>query len=105
MIHLTQEERDRLIDAEWQSIEKVPHMLYQTELQVIGTDRVGLLMDISKILTDANIPVKSLNARSEDSGKAIFNITMEINGVHQLNKISKKIRALEGVHDILRPNS
>jgi len=105
MIHLTGEERERVIEAEWQAIEKVPNILYQTELQIIGSDRVGLLVDISKILTESKIPVKSLNARSDNKGTATFNITIEIKSVQQLNSISKKIRGLEGVSEIIRPNS
>ncbi|PKM51868.1 MAG: GTP pyrophosphokinase [Firmicutes bacterium HGW-Firmicutes-7] len=106
MINLSQDERNRLIDSEWQVSEKTTtNILYKTEIQIIGSDRVGLLVDISKILTEENIPVKSLNARSDNGGKAVFNITMEINGVDQLNKITKKIRNLEGVAEIIRPNN
>lgn len=105
MIHLSQDERNRLIESEWQIPEKETHFLYTTEIQIIGSDRVGLLVDISKILTEENVPVKSLNARSENNGRAVFNITMEINGVEQLNKMIKKIRILEGVSEIIRPNN
>ncbi|PKM96465.1 MAG: GTP pyrophosphokinase [Firmicutes bacterium HGW-Firmicutes-1] len=106
MINLSQDERNRLIESEWQVPGKsTTNILYQTEIQIIGSDRVGLLVDISKILTEENVPVKSLNARSDNGGKAVFNITMEINGVEQLNKIIKKVRNLEGVAEIIRPNN
>jgi len=106
IINLTQDERHRLIDSEWQMPEKeVSNILYQTEIQIIGSDRIGLLVDISKVLTEENVPVKALNARSEKNQTSVFNITMEINGVEQLNKITKKIRNLEGVAEIIRPNN
>lgn len=105
MINLTADERHRLIDSEWQLPEKETNILYTTEIQIIGSDRVGLLVDISKILTEENVPVKALNARSDNNGRAVFNIMMEINGVEQLNKITKKIRILEGVSEIIRPNN
>jgi GTP pyrophosphokinase len=106
MINLNEDERHRLIEAEWQFEEKVDNKrLYQVEIQIIGTERVGLLVDISKVLTEEMVPVKSLNARSVSSNKSVFNIVMEINGVDQLNKLTKKIRNIEGIVDIIRTNS
>lgn len=106
MINLTQEERERLIDAEWQLPEQTNlNILYQIEIQIFGNDRPGLLVDISKVLTEENTPVKSLNARSDNSGNAVFNITMEISNVDQLSKVIKKLKNLEGISEVIRPNS
>ena len=86
MITLPEYDKMRLIEAEWELDHKITsNILYQVEIQINGNNRSGLLLDISKILTDEKIPVKSLNARSTQDG-AIFNITMEINGVEQLKK-------------------
>lgn len=50
--------------------------------------------------------MKSLNARSiKGEKKSIFNVTMEINGVSQLNKLTKKLRAIQGVEEIIRANN
>ncbi len=75
------------------------------EIQIIGSNKVGLLVDVSKVLTEEKIPVKSLNARSIKGEKSIFNVTMEINGVSQLNKLTKKLRAIQGVEEIIRANN
>ncbi|GMQ65284.1 RelA/SpoT family protein [Vallitalea maricola] len=106
IINLSELERHRLIEAEWQSLdEKESSRLYQVEIQIISSNRVGLLYDISKVLTEERIPVKSLNARSNKGDKSIFNVTMDINGVNQLNKLTKKLRNIEGVEEIIRTNS
>lgn len=106
VINLSEIERHRLIEAEWQSTdEKQTGRLYQVEIQIIGSNKVGLLVDISKVLTEEKIPVKSLNARSIKGDKSIFNVTMEINGVEQLNKLMKKLRAIQGVEEIIRANN
>lgn len=106
MINLTEDERHRLIDAEWQDTGNVEKTLrYKIEIQIIAHDRVGILVDISKVITEEDIPVKAINARTDNSGTAIFNITMEINGTDQLNRVTKKIRNLEGIAEIIRPNS
>lgn len=106
VINLSEIERHRLIEAEWQNLdEKQTSRLYQVEIQIIGSNKVGLLVDVSKVLTEEKIPVKSLNARSIKGEKSIFNVTMEINGVSQLNKLTKKLRAIQGVEEIIRANN
>ena len=105
MINLPEIERTRLIDSEWEyNDENENNLLYQAEIQVQASNRNGILMDISKVLTEGKIPVKALNARSgEDT--SIFNIVMEINGVEQLNKLITKIRNIEGVSEIIRTST
>ncbi|GKX29385.1 GTP pyrophosphokinase [Vallitalea longa] len=106
IINLSELERHRLIEAEWQNLdEKESSRLYQVEIQIISSNRVGLLVDISKVLTEERIPVKSLNARSIKGDKSIFNVTMDINGVNQLTKLTKKLNGIEGVEEIIRTNS
>jgi GTP pyrophosphokinase len=106
IINLSELERHRLIEAQWQSLDvKQTGRLYQVEIQIIGTNKSGLLLHISKVLSDEKIPVKSLNARSIKGDKSIFNVTVEINGVEQLSKLSKKIKNIQGVEEIIRTNS
>jgi len=106
MIHLNEVERHRLIEAEWGSIVEVAKdMVYRAEIQIIGHDRDGFLLDVSRILTEENLTVKSLNARSVNRDKSIFNVTIEINSVEQLNALIKKLKVLDGVDDIIRTNN
>lgn len=106
MIHLNEVERHRLIEAEWGAIvETAKDMVYRADIQIIGRDRDGLLLDVSRILTEENLTVKSLNARSINRDKSIFNVTVEINKVAQLNKLIQKLQVLDGVDDIIRTNN
>lgn len=106
MINLSEIERHRVIEAEWGSIVEVAKdMVYRADIQIIGSDRSGLLFDVSKILTEENITVKSLNARAINKDKSIFNVTIEINRVEQLNKLINKLQAVDGVVDIIRTNN
>lgn len=53
VINLSEIERHRLIEAEWQNLgEKQTNRLYQVEIQIIGSNKVGLLVDVSKVLTE-----------------------------------------------------
>lgn len=106
MIHLNEVERHRLIDAEWGGVvETSKDMFYRADIQIVGGNRDGLLLDVSRVLTEENLTVKSLNARAVNRDKSIFNVTIEINSVTQLNKLTNKLQMLEGVDDIIRTNN
>jgi len=106
MINLTDEERARLIEAEWQFIEKVAsNMLYKAELQIDAEDRRGMLVDVSRVLTDEGVPIRNLNARTTSNHLSIFNITIEIRNAEQLNLLTTKLLNVKGVYDVRRTNS
>jgi len=106
MINLSDEERARLIDAEWQFIEKVANnMLYKAELQLEGDDRQGMLVDVSRILTDEGIPIRALNARTTNTHRSIFNFTIEIKNAEQLSFIITKLLTIKGVYEVVRTTS
>jgi guanosine-3',5'-bis(diphosphate) 3'-pyrophosphohydrolase len=103
ILNVSEEEKERLIDAEWLIVEKeIKNLTYQTEIRVIGEDRMGMIVDISRVLTEEKIPVKALNARTTKNNESIINITMEISGVQQLETIIRKIKSIAGINDIIR---
>ena len=106
MLHLVEAERERLIDAEWQGgALKHTGEKYSTELRIYGNNRTGLLVDISRILTEQNINVTSMNARTSKQGTATISVSFDISGVEELNKIIEKLRQVESVLDIERSAS
>ena len=106
MIHLNEIERHRMIDAEWGgNVKNSGDMVYRADIQIYGSDRGGLLFDVSKVLTEEDIKVKALNARSLNKERSVFNLSLEIKGVDQLNKLIKKLQMVSGVDDIVRTNN
>lgn len=104
MINISNDDRERLIDAEWQvepGQEEIKR-LYQAEIQIISDDRDGMIIDISSILKDEKVPVRYLNARTTKDHLVYFNITIEINGKEQLEKLIDKINNIPGIRDIIR---
>ncbi|MDF2878845.1 MAG: bifunctional (p)ppGpp synthetase/guanosine-3,5-bis(diphosphate) 3-pyrophosphohydrolase, partial [Clostridia bacterium] len=77
---------------------------YVTEIQITCLDRLGIIVDISKILTDMKLPVKSFNAKSIKNN-AIFNVKIEITDVYQLEELTRKIGQLRDVLEIMRVSS
>jgi len=101
ILSLPEMERGRLIDAEWQQTEEL-NGKYPAEIRIFANNRTGLLADISKVITENNISIISLNTRVNKQGLATMNISFEIEGREALTKLVDKIRTIESVIDIER---
>ena len=103
MLHLTEAERARLIDAEWEGMgEGESGGQYLAEIKMYANDRQGLLMEMSKIFTETEVDVKSMNVRTSKQGTATIETGFIVHGREELEKVIKKLRQLEGVLDIER---
>ena len=103
MINLPVDERARLIEAEWQAPENdKAQETYSTEIKVYCRNRIGLVVDISRIFTEANIDITSVNMKTAKNGTATLVLTFDIHGKEELIKLSDKVRNVEGVIDIGR---
>ncbi len=101
MMNLPEMERVRLIDAEWQAPGNGGEK-YVAEIKIFANNRNGLLVDISKALTERNIDILSMNTRISRQGTATLQTTFEIVSREELNRVIEKIRGIESVIDIER---
>lgn len=103
VINLPEDERSRLIDAEWQVPEgDDTKERYSTEIKIFANNRIGMFVDISKVFTERQIDITSMNSRTNKQGKATITMTFDIHGVEELNRLTDKLRQIEGVIDIER---
>ncbi|WP_317856192.1 bifunctional (p)ppGpp synthetase/guanosine-3',5'-bis(diphosphate) 3'-pyrophosphohydrolase [Chakrabartyella piscis] len=105
VMNLSEDERGRLIGAEWDSHYTKGEILsaaYAAEICVVSRDRTGLLFEVSRLIADEDIPVKGFNIRTTKDFLAIFNITMEIRTKEQLERVTKRILGVKGVLEITR---
>lgn len=103
ILQLAEEDRVRLIEAEWsQSSVKASNELYTAEIKIYAKNRTGVLVDVSKAFTEDKIDVTSMTVRTSKQGTATISVGFEIQGVQQLSVISAKLRKIEGVLDIER---
>ena len=72
------------------------------ELKMYAHDRQGLLMDISRIFTEAKIDVKNMNIRTSKKGTATLDMGFIVHGREELNAVIGKLRQVESVIDIER---
>ncbi len=103
VINLPEIERERLIEAEWQK-EAVGNGkgLYLAEIVIYGNNRIGLLVDITKIFTERRIDVMSVNTRTSRQGIATISMSFNVTDKNVLNYLIEKIRQVDSVIDIER---
>lgn len=104
VINLSDEERGRLINAEWdtQFAKGDTNTSYLAELRVTANDRVGLILEISRQLADDDISVKGFNVRTTKDLLAIINITIEIKTKEQLERVVKRLKGLKDIIEVER---
>lgn len=101
IINLLEDDRKRLIDANWDLDNNDKKYNFLSEIRIIGEDRIGILVDITKVFTDERISLKNINARIIKTS-AIIDVTISITDKAQLEHISKKIMGIKGIYDIER---
>lgn len=102
IINMSLEDRERLIDAEWQAESVGDGEQYTAEINVYANNRTGLLVDISKVFTERKIDITSMNTRTSKQGRATINIAFDIKSKEELGSLVEKIRQVESVLDIGR---
>lgn len=105
IMNLPDIERGRLIEASWAADEGNQDGRYMTEIVIYVNNRIGILTDLSKIFTERNIDVNSINSRTSKSDIATISMTFAIQGTEELNSLIAKIRTIDSIIDIERTSS
>ena len=105
IMNLPDIERGRLIEASWAADEGKQDGKYMTEIVIYANNRVGILTDLSRIFTERNIDVNSINSRTSKSDIATITMTFAIQGIEELNSLIAKIRTIDSIIDIERTSS
>ncbi|MDY5775246.1 MAG: bifunctional (p)ppGpp synthetase/guanosine-3',5'-bis(diphosphate) 3'-pyrophosphohydrolase [Lachnospiraceae bacterium] len=103
IMNLSDIDRARLIDAEWQhGANEGSNGLYLAEIKIFGNNRTGLLVDITRIFTERGIDINAINSKTSKQGIATIALSFSTKGKTELLSLIDKIRQVEGVIDIER---
>ncbi len=100
LIGVPQDEKDRLIDVEWRT--DTSGETFATMLQLVTSNRMGQMVDISKTFSDSNIDIKGLSCRVAKSGKANIEVAFDVHDLLELRNLVTKLRKINGVLEIQR---
>ena len=76
---------------------------FKSTIDITSQPRDTLLADVTILLSNMHIPMHALVAKeSKDHSVILIQVTVEVNGVDQLNYLLNSLRAIKGVEDVRR---
>ena len=93
------EEPDRWVKTTWDDISKNE---FKAQLNIIASDRQGLIADITSQLTGMRLMIHAINASEPKQGHAFINVTIGTNNLDHLTSIITKLSNINGVESIER---
>ena len=93
------EEPERWVSCYW---EDKAGEAFRSTLQIIATDRTGLLADVTIKLSNMHIFIHSLNSREVGDGKAMVTATIDVTGKNHLKGVISKLSDISGIIEIKR---
>jgi GTP pyrophosphokinase len=92
---INKDEKERLVQVSWKAIDRS----YPVPIQVEAYDRVGLLRDISTVISSEKVNIAAVSSTEHDDGTTSILLTVDISGIGQLSRLFSK---LEGVRGVIR---
>jgi GTP pyrophosphokinase len=95
---LGEEERERIVEVEWGTVAK----LYPASVRIEAWDRVGLLRDISTVVTEDKVNMVGVRTVENGDGSVSILATLETTGLEQLSRLLSRIEIIRGVRTVER---
>lgn len=92
-------QRERWVKTEWATTVREN---FQSSVEVIASNRQGILADLSILMGNMRVPLHSFVAKELKDGRLSFNITMTISDLSQLNYVISQIKRIQGVFTVER---
>ncbi len=103
MLNLTDAERVRLIEAEWQADAELEELgEYFTEIKIFCNDKPGILVDVSRVFAERDINILGIHSRSNKQGVATIEVSFNTKGRQQINSLIERLRQIENIIEIQR---
>ena len=105
--NLPEEDKERLIEADWsEKALTADHTgKYIASITIYANNRTGLLVDITRTLTEKNVAILSLSTATSKKEIATIQVSFEIRGKDELNNIVEKLGQIESVINIERTSN
>jgi GTP pyrophosphokinase/guanosine-3',5'-bis(diphosphate) 3'-pyrophosphohydrolase len=97
--YLVQNDADRIVDVAWPKSQTAS---YLGAIRIIGEDRVGLVNDITNVISNSlRTNMKSINVNS-DGGMFEGTLMVMVEDISHLEKVIQKIQRIQGVKQAYR---
>jgi len=107
-------ESDRRITVEWARIappgtsgdgkngSTARPVTYPVKLTILCDDRVGILKELTAIISDDGTNIRGVDSKSDNEGGAVVEFIVEAEDVRHLTKLVTNLRRVPGVRDVQR---
>lgn len=96
--HITKVSPEKVLKLSW----RFSKGLHPARVRVVAFDRVGLLSDVTRIISSFGANITRASTNSLGSGEAIMDFTIQVDSYQTLKKILDALYQLEGVRESLR---
>ncbi len=72
------------------------------KIEVAGRNRVGLLRDIADVIATAEVNIADLSLKKSDKHEILHELTIEVEGVEELERLLGKLEEIEGITRAVR---
>lgn len=96
-------ETERLVPVSWGATAK--DETFAVGVKVLAWDRVGLLKDISTLLSDERVNILYVSTTTHDDRTVALDVTVEVIDVAQLSKVLHKLESIQDVFEVHRDTS
>ena len=96
-----EDEPERFISVDW----GMEQELYPVRITMVAYDRVGLLNDLTRNVSEEGVNISSVNTGEYQDGKVTMTLTVFTTGMEQLGKLFAKLEGIRGCISVHRERS
>ena len=94
---LSEDQEERIVSVDWGETKT----LYPVRIQLKCWDRVGLLGDVTSVVSNERINIANISSEEYDD-VSVISLTVYINGIDQLNTLYTRLEAVNGIISVSR---
>ncbi len=92
----------RLVEVSWDSGASVA---FNADIQIVAYDRPGMLGNLTNMISNMEVPLLAISARTNKNRTAIIKLTLEIKNIEQLEKVMKSFQRNGDVIEVFRTSA
>ena len=95
---LHEDEKERLVRVDWGPSDE----RYPVAVRIEAWDRVGLLRDISTMVSEEKVNMTAVSTQEHDDQTTSVFLTLQTTGIGQLTRLMSKLEGIRGVTSVVR---
>lgn len=91
---------ERIIEVEWEGTPTAA--TYQVEIYIEALDRMNLLLDVTRVISEMGANVLSCNTTTHRDGMVEMRFLFQLSDLAVIERMTKRLSAIDGVFDARR---